>query len=143
MTVAWTVMDSKETDMTRTTLFTKSSIVAFVVSCASVLLTGGVLALTPQCTWCDTISDALIFYQDNYPTSNFEPYQDTLIVVRRAMGSDDQQTVTSEMSKFFQMLRNRSYGINGAAADELHNFALMVTPIQEYGISAPPPVTGQ
>src|SRR5436309_746585 len=108
MTIAWTVMDSKETDMTRTTFFTKSSIVAFVASCAIVLLTGGVLALTPQCTWCDTISDALIFYQDNYPTSNFEPYQDTLIVVRRGLGSDDQQTGTSELAKFFKLQGNGS-----------------------------------
>ena len=35
------------------------------------------------------------------------------------------------------MLRQRDYGINEIAADELFNFALMVTPVQEYGISVP------
>jgi hypothetical protein len=36
------------------------------------------------------------------------------------------------------MLRARDHGINDVAADELFNYALMVTPIQEYGISVPP-----
>ena len=34
-------------------------------------------------------------------------------------------------------LRQRDHGINEVAADELYNFSLMVTPIQEYGISVP------
>ena len=41
------------------------------------------------------------------------------------------------MGKWFKMLRARDYGINDVAADELFNYALMVTPIQEYGISVP------
>jgi hypothetical protein len=43
------------------------------------------------------------------------------------------------MGKWFKMLRNRDYGINDVAADELYNYGLMVTPIQEFNISIPAP----
>jgi hypothetical protein len=41
------------------------------------------------------------------------------------------------MSKWFKMLRNRDHGIHDVAADELYNFAVMVTPLQEYRIAVP------
>jgi hypothetical protein len=47
------------------------------------------------------------------------------------------------MNKFFRMLQSRAHGINDVAADELYNFAVMVTPIQEYGISVPTAMPGQ
>ena len=120
-------------------LFARLSVV-LVATCTSWLLTLGVAQA--QCAWCDEISNALIFYQETYPNSNFEPYHDTLIVVRNALGRDDSRTVRSEMTKFFTMLRKREHAINDVAADELVNFAAMVTPIQEYGISVPQPMTG-
>ena len=42
-----------------------------------------------------------------------------------------------EMGKWFKMLRNRDHWIHDVAADELFNFAVMVTPVQEYGIMVP------
>jgi hypothetical protein len=45
--------------------------------------------------------------------------------------------VKMEMGSFFKMLATRANGINEIAADELTNFAQMVAPIQEYGISVP------
>lgn len=77
------------------------------------------------------------YTQTNYPSSNWEPYRHTLDVVKEAVTSGDQRIVKSEMGKWFTMLRAREHGINDVAADQLYNFALMVTPIQDYGISVP------
>jgi hypothetical protein len=95
-----------------------------------------------QTTWVDELSNSLSFYKVNYPGSNWDPYHEKLVHVREAIGRGDQRTVKAEMSKWFKMLRSRDHGINDVAADELFNFALMVTPIQEYGISVPAPVGG-
>lgn len=88
-------------------------------------------------TWVDEIGNSLHVYQTNYPTSNWEPYSHKLDVVKQAVTSGDQKTVKSEMGKWFKMLRVREHGINDVAADELFNFSLLVTPIQDYGISVP------
>ena len=45
--------------------------------------------------------------------------------------------VKGEMGSFFKMLATRVNGISDVAAEELTNFAQMVAPIQEYGISVP------
>ena len=58
--------------------------------------------------------------------------------VKEAVDRADTRTVKSEMGKWFKMLRAREQGIHDVAADELFNFALMVTPILEYGITVPP-----
>jgi hypothetical protein len=58
--------------------------------------------------------------------------------VKEAADRGDTKTVKTEMGKWFKMLRARDQGIHDVAADELFNFALMVTPIQEYGIAVPP-----
>jgi hypothetical protein len=105
-----------------------------------VLLASG--AALAQNTWVDELSNSLNFYKANYPGSNWEPYNEKLVHVRDAIGRGDQRTVKTEMGKWFKMLRNRDHGINDVAADELFNFALMVTPIHEYGISVPAPVGG-
>ena len=91
-----------------------------------------------QTNWVDEIGNSLNFYKINYPTSNWEPYSTKLEIVKEAVSSGDQRKVKVEMGKWFKMLRARDHGINDVAADELFNFALMVTPIQEYGISVPP-----
>lgn len=107
------------------------------------MVTFGVLSLLvfgigrADTTWVDEISNSLHFYQINYPTSNWEPYSHKLDVVKQAVTSGDQRAVKSEMGKWFKMLRAREHGINDVAADELFNFALMVTPIQDYSISVP------
>lgn len=72
-----------------------------------------------------------------YPNSDWKPYEDKLTLVRQAVDRGDQRTVRMEMGKWFKMLRNRDYGIHDVAADELFNFAVMVTPMQEYGIMVP------
>lgn len=90
-----------------------------------------------QTNWVDEIGNSLNFYKINYPTSNWEPYSTKLEIVKAAVNGGDQRKVKVEMGKWFKMLRAREYGINDVAADELFNFALMVTPIQEYGISVP------
>ncbi|WP_447972960.1 hypothetical protein [Nitrospira sp. Kam-Ns4a] len=95
-----------------------------------------------QASWIDEIVTSMNFYKANYPTSNWEPYHQKLNVVREALGKGDQKTVKLEMGRFFRMLQTRAHGVNDVAADELYNFALMVTPIQEYGIAVPTPAPG-
>ena len=90
-----------------------------------------------QATWVDEINNSLSFSTTTYPNSNWEPYHHKLRIVREAVGRGDQQTVKKEMGKWFKMLRQREHGISDVAADELYNFSLMVTPIQEYGIAVP------
>lgn len=113
--------------------------IAVLAFCAVFLVTLGV-ALA-QTTWVDEISNSLAFAKTNYPTSNFEPYEKRLTVVKDAVRAGDKQAVRVEMGKWFKMLRTRAHGISDVAADELFNFALMVTPIEEYGISVPPTPT--
>lgn len=112
-------------------------LVAGVVGCFLIL--GQALAET---TWIDEIANSLAFSKTNYPTSNWEPYSQKLMLVQDALQHGDQRTIKTEMSKWFKMLRARDHGISDVAADELFNFSLMVTPIQEYGISVPAPAGG-
>ena len=95
-----------------------------------------------EMTWADDIGNSLAFSKTNYPTSNWEPYSQKLVVVQDALRRGDQRIIKAEMSKWFKMLRARDYGISDVAADELFNFSLMVTPTQEYGISVPAPAGG-
>ena len=90
-----------------------------------------------QSTWLREISNSLDAYTVTYPSSNFAPYQTKLNVVGDALSRGDRRAVKVEMGAFFKMLATRSHGINEGAADELSNFAQMVTPIEEYGISVP------
>lgn len=98
------------------------------------LLMGTALA---QSTWVDEINGSLNFYKTSYPGSNWEPYSQRLQTVKAAVDRGDTRTVKTEMGKWFKMLRTRDQGIHDVAADELFNFAVMVTPIQEYGITVP------
>ena len=91
-----------------------------------------------QQSWVDEINGSLNFYKTSYPGANLEPYSQRLAVVKDAIGRGDTKTVKTEMGKWFKMLRTREQGIHDVAADELFNFAVMVTPIQEYGIAVPP-----
>lgn len=65
------------------------------------------------------------------------PRQQKLHKVHDAVSRGDSEAVGMEMGKWFEMLRHRDFGISDVAADELYNFSLMVTPIQEYGIAVP------
>jgi len=96
-----------------------------------------VLSMAAQTTWVDEINNSLSFTAANYPGSNWEPYKQKIGIVHDAIDRGDNQAVKKEMGKWFKMLRQRDHGINEVAADELYNFSLMVTPIQEYGISVP------
>lgn len=102
-------------------------------------LGAGVLVGTAwaQSTWVDEINGSLNFYKTSYPGSNWEPYSQRLQTVKAAVDRGDTRTVKTEMGKWFKMLRTRDQGIHDVAADELFNFAVMVTPIQEYGITVP------
>ena len=95
-----------------------------------------------QTNWVDELTNSVSFYKTNYPTSNWDPYLSELILVKEALIRGDQRVVRTEMGKWFKMLRNRDHGIHDVAADELFNFALMVTPIQEFNISVPAPAGG-
>ena len=108
----------------------------------AVLLAGALVCLTVGTAWADTawvdeINNSLSFSMANYPSANWEPYQQKLHTVHDAVGRGDNQAVRMEMGKWFKMLRHRDHGISDVAADELYNFSLMVTPIQEYGIAVP------
>ena len=119
----------------------KSMLVTIVaVSCALALFVGGVVVA--QTNWVDELTNSVNFYKTNYPTSNWDPYLSELTLVKEALVRGDQRIVRTEMGKWFKMLRNRDYGIHDVAADELFNFAMMVTPIQEYNISVPAPAGG-
>jgi hypothetical protein len=112
-----------------------------VVSCVAYVFTLGP-ALAQSTNWIDELSNSLTFYKTNYPNSNWEPFEQRLSATREAVGRNDQRAVRLEMNKFFKMLTGRAHGINEIAADELYNFAMMVTPVQEYGISVPAVPTG-
>ncbi len=90
-----------------------------------------------QSSWVDDITTSLNFYKANYPAADWESYNQRLAIVKEAVARGDSRTVRKEMGKWFKMLRTRDHGIHDVAADELFNFSLMVTPIQEYGISVP------
>jgi hypothetical protein len=112
-------------------------LVAAIVGCFVAL--GPAMAET---AWIDDLANSVSVYKTNYPASNWEPYSQKLGVVRDAVNRGDQRTVKVEMTKWFKMLRVRDHGISDVAADELFNYSLMVTPIQEYGISVPTPSGG-
>ena len=101
---------------------------------ALVLMTAPAQATPAQAIWVDEIKNSLEVYKANYPSSNFSPYQTKLNLVGDALSRGDRRAVKVEMSAFLKMLATRAHGINEGAADELSNFAQMVTPIQEYGI---------
>jgi hypothetical protein len=90
-----------------------------------------------QTAWVDEIDNSLAFSAANYPNSDWEPYRQEIKMVREAVNRGDNQSVKKEMGRWFKMLRTRDHGISDVAADELYNFSLMVTPIQEYGIAVP------
>ncbi len=90
-----------------------------------------------QSTWVDEIRNSLGIYKATYPTSDFAPYLTQLDLVRAALGRGDRRAVKVEMGAFFRMLAKRDHEISDVAAEELTNFAQMVTPLEEYGISVP------
>ncbi|MEW6542275.1 MAG: hypothetical protein AB1411_01545 [Nitrospirota bacterium] len=114
--------------------------IALAGACSLCLVAAIALA---QSNWVDEITNSLAFYKTNYPSSNWDPYLQKLNLVRDAMNRGDQRTVKVEMNRFFRMLQGRAHGINDVAADELFNFSVMVTPVQEYGISVPAPILAQ
>lgn len=90
-----------------------------------------------QTSWVDELANSVAFYKSNYPASNWDPYISELTLVKDALARGDQVAVRKEMGKWFKMLRNRDHGIHDVAADELFNFGLIVTPIQEFNIAVP------
>lgn len=109
----------------------------WVAIAACVLTVAAIDGWADTQSWIDELSNSVSFYAVNDPGSNWQPYQDRLTAVRDAVRRGDQRIVKTEMTTWFQMLRQREYGINDVAADELFNFALMVTPIQELNIAVP------
>ncbi len=87
--------------------------------------------------WVEQINNSLVIYQANYPASNFSLYQKKLSLVQDALARGDRQVVRVEMNAYFKMLDRRAHGISEVAADELFNFARMITPAQEYRIAVP------
>jgi hypothetical protein len=90
-----------------------------------------------QTNWVDELTNSVGFYKSSYPSSDWDPYIGKLTVVKEALARGDQATVRKEMGKWFKMLKNRDHGIHDVAADELYNFGLIVTPIQEFNIAVP------
>ncbi|GMV48700.1 MAG: hypothetical protein NBKEAIPA_00601 [Nitrospirae bacterium] len=121
--------------MTRHTGFARYWVAGFGL-CLALGFSAGLSSA--QATWVDEIDSSLNFYKTNYPGAHWDAYSQRLDTVRAALGRGDNKTVKKEMGAWFRMLRTRDQGIHDVAADELFNFALMVTPIQEYGINVPP-----
>jgi hypothetical protein len=93
--------------------------------------------------WIEQLTNSLTIYKANYPASDFGVYQKRLGDVRAALDRGDRKAVKVEMTAYFKMLDKRAGGISEVAADELSNYAQMVTPVQEYGISIPRSGAGQ
>ena len=125
----------------------KSILVTIVaVFCALALFAGGT-AVAQTTNWMDELTGSVNFYKVRYPgtdnvPANWDPYLSELTFVKEALARGDQRIVRNKMGKWFKMLRDRDYGIHDVAADELYNFGLMVTPIQEFNISVPAPAGG-
>ena len=121
----------------------KSLFTAIVaVSCAVILFAGGI-ALA-QTNWMDELTSSVNFYKSRYPTTNnepanWEPYLSEMSLMKKAAIRGDVETVRVGMAKWFTMLKNREYGINPKAADELFRIAVLATPFEEYKISVPTP----
>ena len=119
----------------------KSLFTAIVaVSCAVILFAGGI-ALA-QTNWMDELSSSVNFYKNRYPTTdgvpaNWQPYLSEMSLMKKAAIRGDQETVRVGMAKWFKMLKDREYGINPKAADELFRIAVLTTPFEEYKISVP------
>ena len=116
-------------------------IFALGIACSCWLMIGGTAVADGM--WTDEIGNSLAFYQSNYPGSDWAPYEQKLAQVKNALARGDDRLVRVKMGKWFKMLRARAHGIDDVAADELYNFAVMVTPLQEYGISIPSPMPVQ
>jgi len=120
----------------------KSILVTIVaVSCALALFAGGV-ALAETTNWMDELTSSVNFYKSRYPTTNnepanWEPYLSEMSLMKKAAIRGDVETVRVGMAKWFTMLKNREYGINPKAADELFRIAVLATPFVEYHISVP------
>ncbi len=114
----------------------KLLVIALGAICVLCLSMSGT-AISQQGTWTDEISNSLTLYKSLYPSSNFKPYDAQLTRVEEALNKGDKKGVRTEMRKWFKMLRKRAHGIDGIAADELLNIAVMVTPLQQYNISVP------
>ena len=120
----------------------KSILVTIVaVSCALALFAGGV-ALAETTNWMDELTSSVNFYKSRYPTTNnepanWEPYLSEMSLMKKAAIRGDVETVRVGMAKWFTMLKNREYGINPKAADELFRIAVLTTPFEEYKISVP------
>ena len=117
-------------------------IVGVILVASIVGLLSAVGVAKAQAGWVDDIANSVSFYKANYPGPYWDAYQQRLALVKTAVQNGDQRAVKVEMGKWFKMLRQRDHGISDVAADELFNFSLMVTPIQEYGIAVPAPAGG-
>lgn len=120
----------------RTKPLLKKLFLVFGAACALCLFMSGA-AISQQSTWTDEIANSITLYESLYPSSNFKPYIAQLTRVEEALAKGDNKGVRTEMRKWFKMLRKRAHGIDGIAADELLNVAVMVTPLQQYNISVP------
>lgn len=111
------------------------------VSCALALFAGGV-ALAETTNWMDELTGSVNFYKARYPSTNnepanWEPYLSELSLMKKAAIRGNLETVRVGMGKWFKMLKNREYGIDPKAADELFRIAVLATPFEEYKIAVP------
>lgn len=120
----------------------KSILVTVVAMFCTLTLFAGGIALAQSTNWMDELSGSVKFYQSRYPSTdnvpaNWGPYLSELNVMKKAAIRGDQQTVRVGMAKWFNMLKNREYGIHPKAADELFHLAVLTTPFDEYKIAVP------
>ena len=111
------------------------------IFCAVALFAGGI-ALAETTNWMDELTSSVNFYKARYPgtnnePANWDPYLSEMSLMKKAAIRGDLETVRVGMGKWFKMLKNREYGINPKAADELFRIAVLATPFDEYKISVP------
>jgi len=97
----------------------------------------GVGGTPASVAWVDDMRNSLGIYMWNHPTSQLNPYLETLTLVRDAVDRGDRRTVKLEMDTYFTMLALRAQGISEAEAKDLSAVAVQVTPAQAYGIVIP------
>ena len=75
-------------------------------------------------TWVDELSSTVTFYQQTYPNAEWQPYLETVSRMRDGVRGSDASSVQKARAEFVTMLRDRAYGINDVAAEDLIQMAL-------------------
>jgi hypothetical protein len=105
-------------------------IAAFALVAGTVVCANAQAPQAAQATWVDKVNNSLAFYKkqyttvtypgSNWKTSDWEPYEKKLAVIRDAVKQGDKGKAKAETDEFLKMLLNREHGIHTTAAGGLY-----------------------